>query len=297
MLRRLDDALGFVGVHVRVLEQAGQELALEDARDRRVDGGHRDGAALHGVDERSVGLGIGRLEIVAGFERLDRGLRPIGGDLVAAGELRDGVVVRDDDAAEAPLALQHVVQQPVVHVRRHAVDLVVAGHDREGAGLLDRALERPQELGPELALADQRRRGVDAGLVRAVAGEVLQRREDLARAERQAAALVAADGGDAELADQERILAVGLFDAAPARIARQVDDRRQHDLAAAGPRFLGGDGHRALDQRRVPGRAEARAAPGSASPAGRRSRAAPPRGTSRGCRAACSRAPTSGWRW
>ena len=88
-------------------------------------------------------------------------------------------------------------------------------------------------------------------------GEVLEGGEDLARAERQAAALVAADGGDAELADEERILAVGLLDAAPARIARQVDHRRQHDLAAAGPRFLGGDGHRALDQRRVPGGAEA----------------------------------------
>jgi hypothetical protein len=89
-----------------------------------------------------------------------------------------------------------------------------------------------------------------------VCGEVLEGREHLAGAERQAAPLVAAHGGDPELADQEGILAVGLLDAAPARVTRQIDHGGQHDLATAGSRLLGGDGHRPLDERRVPGRAE-----------------------------------------
>ena len=44
-------------------------------------------------------------------------------------------------------------------------------------------------------------------------------------------ALIAADRGDAEPRDEIRVLAVGLFDPSPARIASEIDDRRQHLLA------------------------------------------------------------------
>ena len=51
-------------------------------------------------------------------------------------------------------------------------------------------------------------------------------------------------------ADQVRVLAVGLLDAAPARIARDVDDRRQHVLHAAGARLPRRDREDLLDQLR-----------------------------------------------
>ena len=63
--------------------------------------------------------------------------------------------------------------------------------------------------------------------------EVLERRDDARLVVERRVALKAAHGGDAHARDEIRIFAERLFDAAPSRIARDVDDRRQRLVRAA----------------------------------------------------------------
>ena len=86
-------------------------------------------------------------------------------------------VVADHGAFEAHFAAQHVVQQPAVHVRGHAVDLVVRRHHCLRIAALDRRLERREEHFAQDALGDIGRADIGAALGLAVAGHVLQRRE------------------------------------------------------------------------------------------------------------------------
>ncbi len=75
----------------------------------------------------------------------------------------------------------------------------------------------------------------------AVAGEVLGTGDDpLGRAE--LAALEAADLGRRDRRAEVRILAGALDDAAPARVAGDVDHRRERPVDADRPRLAGGDG-------------------------------------------------------
>ena len=69
-------------------------------------------------------------------------------------------------------------------------------------------------------------------------------------------ALKAAHGGDAHARHQVRIFAVGFLDAAPARIARHIDHRRERLMRAARARFGGGHGEQRLHQFRIEGGAE-----------------------------------------
>ena len=96
-----------------------------------------------------------------------------------------------------------------------AVVVVIRGHDTQRAGVADRAAERVQIH--RLDLAPRGRRvgagvAVAAALRDAVDGEMLRRGDD-------AIFLDATHLLEAQLANQERILAVGLDRAAPARIA------------------------------------------------------------------------------
>ena len=92
------------------------------------------------------------------------------------------------------------------------------------------------------------RAGIGAGahvlarLGLAVAGHVLQRGEDLACGERAALALQAEHRSHAHLAAQVRILAECLFDAAPAWIARDVHDGREHEVRAVDANLAGDHG-------------------------------------------------------
>ena len=140
-------------------------------------------------------------------------------------EFPDRVVIRDHESLEAPFLPQHVAQQPFAGVRRDAVNLVVAGHHADGAGLAEHVAEGMQERLAQHALGDVRRRAVLAGLRLAVGGEVLERGHHAPLVLERGVALEAAHGGDAELRVQIGILAVGFLHAAPARIARHVHHR------------------------------------------------------------------------
>ena len=98
-----------------------------------------------------------------------------------------------------------------------------------------------------------RRRAVHAGFGLAVRGEVLQRGDHAAFVAERRVALEAAHRRDSHARYQVRIFAVGLLDAAPARLARHIHHRRQRLVRAAQPRLGGGHGEQRLHQFRVKG--------------------------------------------
>ena len=67
-------ALGAIGIDVRLLEQAGQELRAQHARDRAIDRRLGDAAALDQRDELGKAVRIGQLQVDAGLERLAAGV-------------------------------------------------------------------------------------------------------------------------------------------------------------------------------------------------------------------------------
>ena len=149
----------------------------------------------------------------------------------------DGVVVRDNKSLEAPLLAQHIAQQPLVGVRWNAIDLVVRGHQRHCSGFAQRFLEGVEEGLLQHAHRDVCRRAVHARLRLPVSDKVLQRRQHMPLVLEVCVALEAAHRRDAQPRNQVGIFAVGLFDAAPARLARHIHHRSERMMRAAQPRF------------------------------------------------------------
>ena len=112
---------------------------------------------------------------------------------------------------------------------REAVDVAVGRHHAREPGDADGRLERQQLLVAHLARADVDRRLVEPALGEPVADEVLAGRDDPGG---DVVALHPADVGDAELGREVGVLAVRLLDAAPARVAGGVEDRRERQPAA-----------------------------------------------------------------
>ena len=165
----------------------------------------------------------------------------------------DSEVVGDDVALESPLLAQNLVQQPAIHVRWHAVDLVVGGHHAAHARLLDRGLEGHKEVLADYALGDVAGRGVGAALGLGMHGEVLGGGHHVMAVDQIRVALQALDSRDPHPRYQIGVLAIGLLRAAPAGIARNAEHRRK-DLANAARASLVADcGEDPLDQRRIPG--------------------------------------------
>ena len=107
---------------------------------------------------------------------------------------------------------------------RDAIHVAVGRHDARDPGVAHRGLEREQLLVAEFPLADMDRRLVQAALGQPVPDHVLRGGDD---ALEQVRALQRLDIGAAELGRQVRVLAVGLLDPAPARVAGDVEDRRE----------------------------------------------------------------------
>ena len=172
-------------------------------------------------------------------------------------ELVHAPAVGDHKAVEAPFVAQHLFEQPRVDVVGDAVDLVVGGHHRADAGL-DRRLEGDEELLADDALGVVGRRGVGAAFRLAVDSEMLRRCQHVLRVDLIGrAALQPAHGRHAQRRGQERVLAIGLLGAAPARIARQVEHRAEGVIRSLGAHLSRGDRQGLLDQFRVPGAGQA----------------------------------------
>jgi hypothetical protein len=89
-----------------------------------------------------------------------------------------------------------------------------------------------------------------------VASHVLERGEYPILGERQRPALEALYRCYTERAYEIGIFAVSFFDAAPTRIARDIDDRREHEVNAPSANLATDDGENALEQLRVPAAGE-----------------------------------------
>ena len=171
--------------------------------------------------------------ITMSLPALTRGRRRVGvvgADVLLPHHAADVVPVGDQRAGVAPLAAQHVVEQPVVDGDRHAVHRLVAEHER-AAALPGDPLERRQEPRAQLAPGDVGLAGVAAALRLGVAGEVLGAGQDRRRVV-QAVALVAAHHRRGELADEERVLAERLADPAPAQVAGDAQHRGERPVDA-----------------------------------------------------------------
>ena len=172
------------------------------------------------------------------------------------GQLFDAVIVADDGALVAPLAAQHGPEQPRIGVRGNAVDLVVGRHQGTHIRAAHRLFERRKEVFAQRAFGNLRRPDIGAAFGLSVPGKVLERGEHLSVGERKRIALIALDRGNTHLADQIRVFAERLLDATPARIARDVDDRRQDHAHAARTDLASDDAVDLPDQIGVPGAGE-----------------------------------------
>ena len=147
---------------------------------------------------------------------------------------------------------QQVGEEIAAGGHRNAVPVVVAAHDAHRPGFADHAAERIEVHLVEFARGDVgigAAVAVAAALRDAVSRVVFERRGDALR-------LDAADHLDAQFGDQERVFAVALHDAAPAGIARHVEDRGVDVPVAQDPGFESGDLARTAHQRPVPGRSD-----------------------------------------
>ena len=214
--RRLDE---------RVLEQAEPELHAQDAPDggineRLVDepvgNSAQEGLA---IDDRARQLGID-----AGPQPVGRSHGRVVRDLVLRRQHLEPDVVRGDDPVEAPFVAQDPGQQFVRGMTRHAVDVAVGRHDAGDSGIPYGGFEREQLLVAHLPGTQVHGRLVEAAFREPVADHVLAGRD---HALGQPFALHAPDVGASELRCQVRILAVGLLDPPPARVAGRVEHGRQ----------------------------------------------------------------------
>ena len=257
MVGGVGDPHRLLGIRVRSVHDPRQELGRQHPRGGAIDHGFVDLLVLHLLHQRAEGGRVGQLHVDPGQQGLAGGVRGVPGHGMSLLELRDAEVVGDHEPREGPLAPEHLLEQEAALVRGHAVDLVVGGHDRVDPRLLHRGLEGLEVLLAQDPLAEEDGGGIDPPFVRPMAREVLGGGEHAAGPQRQALALVAANRGHPQPGGEIGVFAVGLFGAAPARIAGEVEDGRQHLLDAPRSRFPRGHRHDALEEVHVPGAGEA----------------------------------------
>ena len=222
-----------------IVEQSGVELHGQETAHCGVDLIHRNAALVHALHEVFEACALRQVDIDTRFQSQFGGGGIIGHDLVQAGEVFDRVIIGDDGAFVIPFAAQHVIQQPAVRVRRDTVDLVVACHDGVDCGARHHLFERREEHFAQGALADLGRADIGAAFGLAMARHVLESGHDLAIFQLPIGAHAgqALDRGYAHLSDKIGVFAKCLLDPAPARIARDVDNRREDQMDAARAHF------------------------------------------------------------
>ncbi len=138
-----------------------------------------------------------------------------------------------------------------------AVDFVVARHHGGDVRFFHGGFERLEPVFADHAFGVERGADVGAAFGLAVDGEMFCGRHDVRFVEARVGALkggalVAGDCCDSEARDEIRIFAVGFFGAAPARVAIEIEDRREALLNAASARFSCGRGEDFMEQIRIP---------------------------------------------
>ena len=189
-----------------------------------------DESLVDGVGQRvEAGSPDAAGEIGARLQRHRRRMRDVGGLLVALVHVNDRAAVGDDEALESPRVAKVLLEQHLVGAGGELVDGVVGAHHRLHLALGNGGAERGQIGLFKIARAGINVEAVAQLLGSAVHGEVLAGGHGAKMIE--VVALHAADKGDAQPAGEERIFAVGLLAAAPARIAEDVDVGRPEGQA------------------------------------------------------------------
>ena len=131
--------------HGRLVDDAVGEHAAHDAVDHVVEAGLRNLAAEDGLLER-----LGEEVVVAGLIHVEAGEGGFDGGV-------GSTPVGEDEAFEAPVVLQDLVEGEVVLAGVVAVDAVVGAHDAGGLGQVDGDLEGEQVGLAHGALVEYRR--------------------------------------------------------------------------------------------------------------------------------------------
>ena len=182
---------------------------------------------LPGTDQRRKLLQIDarmQVHLDAGVERHRRGIGGRCGHAVSH-QFGNRVIIGNQQAAPFPVVAQRARQQCARRCRRHAVDRGERGHHRSdpgiGGGLERRQIDVAKQPGRNIAGII-----VAASLRRAIAGEMLRRRHDrIGRG--QIVPLESLHLRHRHCAAQIGVLARALDDAAPARIAGDVEHRAE----------------------------------------------------------------------
>ncbi len=223
----------------RVVQLRGRYLAL--------------GQRLRERFERRDAEGRRHLHVDPGRQRAHAGVLVARCELVRQQIVR-GARVGHDKAREAPGVAEHVGQQPAVARRGRAVEAHIRAHDVASARV-DGSLERLEIDVPQFAVGQVDLIIVSPAQRGAIASEMLGAGDDVARTA-EIGALEAANLRGSHRGPEIGILA-GTFDnAAPTRIARDVDHRRERPMQADSTRLGRGDRLAILGDLGVPTRSD-----------------------------------------
>ena len=245
-------ALSLLRVDIRLVEESHLELQTKNVRHGRVQPGRGGG----GAGEEREGQAA-EVHIDSGFEGLHGSLLQGNSGVERVVEHIDAVEVRDNESREAPVAAQHVGQQPAVGRTGLSVDSVIGGHYRlcsRTNGFAKRWQERLQQA----ATSNGGGTAVLSALAGAVGDEVLQGRKHGGRCCLAPASHSSHDGGS-QSSGQHGVLAQCLFGSAPAWVASQVHHGAVGDVCSLCPDFAGDSSAGALHQFLGEGGSEAEA--------------------------------------
>ena len=219
-MRRLAGAIGLI-------EQAELEFQLQHAPHAAVDVLHRHETSLQRAPQAFQIREAHHVDIDAGVQRERRCFDQIGRHSMRD-EFGDPGVIAHHDPVETPFAPHDSIDEIAVRMHRHAGDIGKGRHDGERASV-HRRLERGQIDFAQRALRHVHLRVFTPGVDEPVGGEMFRSRGDIA-AMRSAAILVGAHLRVRVARANMRVFAGRLGDAAPARIACDVEHRGKSEV-------------------------------------------------------------------
>src|SRR5215472_18373862 len=168
-------------------------------------------------------------------------------------QLGDGEVVGDQNAVKTPFVTQDIVEKVLITVRRNAVHLVVRRHHTLHVAFFHSGFKRLEEIFAYHTFGIVAGRSVGPSFRLAVNGKMFCCRNHMRAVNERPLALKALDCSYADARNEIWVFTVGLFRPAPARLAPQIQYRRETLLRATGPNFSGSRTEDVMNQVRVPG--------------------------------------------
>ena len=121
---------------------------------------------------------------------------------------------------------------------RDAVDFVIRGHHTSHVRPLHCGAERHEERLAQIPFRKICRSSIGTALWLAMCGKMLRRRQHVMSINLPRGSLQAVDGRHSHVGNEIRIFAVSFFGPSPARIARQIQHRREGLIHAGGSHLV-----------------------------------------------------------